>query len=80
MKKFQESARTNDQNTLLAQALGHLSSGVVITDPSQPDNPIVYVNQAFTQLTGYSEAEAIGRNCRFLQGAESEVNVVRAIH
>lgn len=41
----------------------------VVTDPLVPDNPIVAVNHAFEQLTGYSRAEALGRNCRFLAGA-----------
>ena len=41
---------------------------MVITDPSQPDNPIVFMNDAFTKLTGYSREEVMGRNCRFLQG------------
>jgi PAS domain S-box-containing protein len=40
----------------------------VVTDPRRPDNPIVAVNAAFERLTGYAGAEAIGRNCRFLQG------------
>lgn len=41
---------------------------MVITDPRQPDNPIVFVNEAFTRLTGYSRDETLGKNCRFLQG------------
>ncbi|TPG57541.1 PAS domain-containing protein [Roseomonas nepalensis] len=41
---------------------------MVLTDPRQPDNPIVFANHAFLELTGYAEAEVIGRNCRFLQG------------
>lgn len=39
-----------------------------ISDPSAPDNPIVYVNAAFVALTGYAATDVIGRNCRFLQG------------
>lgn len=39
-----------------------------ISDPHQPDCPIVYCNQAFVDLTGYPVEEIIGRNCRFLQG------------
>lgn len=41
---------------------------MIITDPRQPDNPIVFVNDAFARLTGYSREETLGRNCRFLQG------------
>ncbi len=41
---------------------------MLITDPRQPDNPIVFVNDAFASLTGYSRDEALGKNCRFLQG------------
>lgn len=44
----------------------------VITDPHLPDNPIVAVNAAFLQLTGYSEQEVVGRNCRFLGGKETD--------
>ena len=49
---------------------------MVITDPAQPDNPIVFVNQAFQDLTGYDREEIIGRNCRFLQGADTDRDTV----
>ena len=42
--------------------------GITIADPSQPDTPLVYVNDGFCELTGYSRDEILGRNCRFLQG------------
>ncbi len=41
---------------------------MIITDPRRPDNPIVFINEAFAALTGYTRHEALGRNCRFLQG------------
>lgn len=41
---------------------------MLISDPRQPDNPIVFVNDAFGRLTGYTREETLGRNCRFLQG------------
>jgi len=44
----------------------------VISDPRLPDNPIVAVNAAFCALTGYSEREILGRNCRFLAGPATE--------
>ncbi|MDM0036769.1 PAS domain-containing protein [Variovorax sp. J22P271] len=40
----------------------------VLTDPRQTDNPIVCVNDAFCELTGYDQADVLGRNCRFLAG------------
>ena len=51
----------------------------MITDPAQPDNPIVDVNPAFERMTGYSKAEVLGRNCRFLQGSESDPDAVAII-
>lgn len=45
---------------------------MLITDPRLPDNPIVFVNDAFSKLTGYRRDEILGRNCRFLQGAETD--------
>ncbi|MFB6228827.1 MAG: PAS domain S-box protein [Halobacteriales archaeon] len=42
--------------------------GITISDPSQEDNPLIYVNDRFTELTGYTEEEVFGSNCRFLQG------------
>ncbi|MEG3154930.1 PAS domain-containing protein [Sphingomonas sp. RB1R13] len=44
----------------------------IISDPRLPDNPIVACNAAFCDLTGYSTAEVIGRNCRFLSGPATE--------
>lgn len=45
---------------------------MVVTDPNQPDNPIVFTNGAFLDLTGYEEKEVLGRNCRFLQGPDTD--------
>jgi PAS domain S-box-containing protein len=52
---------------------------VVFSDPSLPDNPMVYVSEEFERQTGYSEGEAIGRNCRFLQGPGTNPEAVEAI-
>lgn len=43
---------------------------MLITDPKRPDNPIVFVNDAFARLTGYARSETLGRNCRLLQGPD----------
>ena len=45
--------------------------GITITDPGREDNPIIYANEYFEALTGYTESEIVGRNCRFLQGPET---------
>jgi PAS domain-containing protein len=63
-----------------ASAVLSCPSGIVITDPSKADNPIIFVNPAFTELTGYSSAEAIGQNCRFLQGPLTDRKVISEIH
>lgn len=47
---------------------------IVISDPKIEDNPIVFVNDAFTLLTGYYREEILGRNCRFLQGSGTSLN------
>ncbi|MDZ8051551.1 MAG: EAL domain-containing protein [Aulosira sp. ZfuVER01] len=57
---------------LMERAIASSSNGIILTDPNQPDNPIIYVNPAFEAITGYSASEVIGRNCRFLQGTDRE--------
>ena len=61
---------------VLDQALKTITQGVIVTDS---DQIILSVNSAFTDITGYSEAECIGRNCRFLQGPESDPKTVDRI-
>jgi PAS domain S-box-containing protein len=52
---------------------------MVVTDPNQPDNPIAFVNRAFLDLTGYEEEQVLGRNCRFLQGEQTDPHTVAEI-
>lgn len=49
---------------------------MIITDPHQPDNPIIFANRAFVEMTGYGRDELIGRNCRFLQGPETSQDAI----
>ena len=46
------------------------TNSIVISDPNLPDDLLVYVNPAFEETTGYAAEEALGRNCRFLQGED----------
>lgn len=56
----------------IQDALASTSCSVVVSDATRLDNPIIYVNDAFTKIFGYARSEAIGRNCRFLQGAGTD--------
>ena len=55
---------------VLSKILDSCVNGVSLADPDQEDLPLVYVNKAFESITGYTLAETVGRNCRFLQGNE----------
>lgn len=52
---------------------------VVFSDPSLPDNPMIFVSDEFETQTGYSRDDAVGRNCRFLQGPETNPHAIEAI-
>lgn len=56
----------------LFASIGLSPLATLVTNPRLPDNPIVCANAAFCQLTGYSESEIVGRNCRFMQGEGTE--------
>jgi PAS domain S-box-containing protein len=62
-----------------SRALDEAPVGVAITDPTQADNPMVYVNAKFAEITGYTPEETLGRNCRFLQGADTQPETVAAL-
>jgi len=63
----------------LMSALSGSQQNFAISDPSLPDNPIVYVSQGFLDLTGYQLNQVLGRNCRFLQGPGTDQNAVDVI-
>ncbi len=63
----------------LIQALLHSQQNFVLSDPSLPDNPIVYASEGFCKLTGYRRQEVLGRNCRFLQGPGTDQSAVDMI-
>jgi PAS domain S-box-containing protein len=68
-----------DRADLALVAVERTRMPMVIADARQADNPIVLANQSFLDLTGYTAAEVIGRNCRFLQGPESASEAVAAV-
>jgi PAS domain S-box-containing protein len=63
----------------LIQALLHSQQNFVLSDPSLPDNPIVYCSEGFCKLSGYKRQDILGRNCRFLQGPGTDQNAVNLI-
>ena len=73
--------RKQQEHELLgkSRALDEAPVGVAITDPTQEDNPMVYVNAKFAEITGYTREEVLDRNCRFLQGADTQPETVAAL-
>ncbi|RYG64144.1 HD domain-containing protein, partial [bacterium] len=61
----------------LLVAVNKLTTSVIITNPRLPDNPIIFANQGFTELTGFALSEILGRNCRMLQGSQTDPLVAR---
>ncbi len=68
-----------DKLRLLERAVTASTNSIVITDPSLPNHPLVYVNPAFEETTGYAAEEAVGRNCRFLQGEDRDQPAVEEL-
>lgn len=84
-----ESTRTSEESEAggiiprvsqeLKNALATLQQTFVVSDATKPDYPIMYASSGFFTMTGYSSKEVIGRNCRFLQGPETDYNEVAKI-
>lgn len=62
-----------------AKAIQAAQQHFFVTDPSLPDNPIVYATQGFLNLTGYTLEQVLGRNCLFMQGPETDTDVAKEI-
>jgi len=69
----------DDANDIFFAAVEMTRMPMIVSDPNQPDNPIIFVNNAFINMTGYSRADVIGKNCRFLQGPETDRAVVAQV-
>jgi PAS domain S-box-containing protein len=69
----------NDRGNIFFAAVEMTRMPMIVTDPRQPDDPIVFVNRAFLDLTQYEEKDIIGRNCRLLQGPQTNPDTVAEI-
>ncbi len=75
----QASPGPTGMSRLLVRAVDGSLSGVVVVDVQAEDQPMLYVNAAFEQMTGYTSAEVLGRNCRLLQGEQTDPETVRGL-
>jgi two-component system cell cycle sensor histidine kinase/response regulator CckA len=61
------------------RAMRAVTQGILITDPGQPDNPVIYASPGFERLTGYTVEEALGKNCRFMQGTDTAPDAIAKV-
>ena len=61
------------------RAMDEAPVGIIITGPTEDDTPIRYANERFREMTGYEESDVLGRNCRFLQGEDTDPEPVAAM-
>lgn len=73
------SSHFNVSSELKDHALASAAEGITISDPALSDNPIIYVNSGFEQITGYTAREVLGKNCRFLQGPDTDKTAAEQI-
>ena len=64
---------------ILKRSLDALPRGILITDCQQADDPIIYVNKYFLEMSGYDESEILGKNCRFMQGKETDTESLKKL-
>lgn len=68
--------RVADELRFKERVMDEAPVGITISDPSQPDNPLIYANAAFERITGFPTDAVIGKNCRFLQGPDTDPDTV----
>lgn len=78
-RQLTELEEGSELSRLFRKVLDATDNTMTITDPNLPDNPLIYVNKEFSNLTGYSYEESVGRNCRFLQGDDRDQEGVREL-
>jgi PAS domain S-box-containing protein len=67
------------ERSLRAAAMAQAGVGITIADMRRPEEPLVYANQSFVDVTGYPIEEVVGRNCRFLQGEDTDEATVAEV-
>ncbi len=77
LEKYREP--TPDFQEYLLDFMDQAKNGITVTDPNQDDNPIIYINAAFTDTFGYYSEEVIGKNCRFLQNDDRDQTGIKEI-
>jgi PAS domain S-box-containing protein len=70
----------DDSNGIFFAAVSTTRMPMIVTDPNQDDNPIVFANPAFINMTGYSWDELVGQNCRLLQGPDTDRETIQELH
>ncbi|AAK22272.2 PAS domain-containing protein [Caulobacter vibrioides] len=86
MEDYSESRRAGERlaaghgvDDPFAAAISATRMAMIVADATQPDIPIIFANDAFLRLTGYARDEVIGRNCRFLQGPDTDPKAIQAV-
>ncbi|RUR31720.1 EAL domain-containing protein [Vreelandella nanhaiensis] len=79
LRDISQRKEADKQLHLLQRSIEASYNGIAIADAQAPDMPIIYVNSSFERITGYSSQEVLGKNCRFLQGADSGQSGVEEI-
>ena len=78
-RPIQQAQQLVEPDFRLMLALQAAQQNFAVSDPSLPDNPIVYASRGFLTLTGYQMSQVVGRNCRFLQGPGTDPKMVDRI-
>jgi len=79
VRDLSEKRERRQRLTLMSRAVESAAQGITVADANQPDEPLVYANEAFERLTGYDRQRVLGRNCRFLQGDGTDEETVARV-